>query len=71
LSARSAAQKSPETRPKHYRNGVFCPRTGRRREREGVFQHAGAFSEVELPVSQVLGSSEVRGSKKFVLPSTS
>ena len=48
LSARSGLQESPKTSPKHYENDVFGSRTGGTREREGVFQHAGVFSEVRL-----------------------
>ena len=43
LSARSAVQKRPERKPKHYENGMFSPRTGGQTVREGVFQHAGTF----------------------------
>jgi hypothetical protein len=46
VSARSAVQESPKTRPKRYRNGVFGPRTGSRRERDGVFQQADPFHAV-------------------------
>ena len=46
LSTRLALQESPKTSPKHYENDVFGPRTEGTREREGVFQHAGAFREV-------------------------
>jgi hypothetical protein len=46
LSARSALQESPKTSLKHYENDVFGSRTGGTREREGVFQYAGEFSEV-------------------------
>jgi hypothetical protein len=45
-SARPAVQECPKTSPKRYRNGVFGPRTGSRREREGVFQQAGRKAEV-------------------------
>jgi hypothetical protein len=48
LSARSALQESPKTSLKHYENDVFGLRTGGTRERDGVFQHAGVFSEVPI-----------------------
>src|SRR5918993_6065120 len=44
MLARSAVQKSPKTRPKHYQVSVIGPRLGDRSERKGVFQHAGKLS---------------------------
>ena len=40
-SARSAVQEGPKTRPKCYKSGVSWPRTGARKEREGVFNTLG------------------------------
>jgi len=48
VSARSAVQESPKTRSKRYENGVFGPRTGCLRVREGVFQQADPFHAVSI-----------------------
>jgi hypothetical protein len=48
LSARSAVLNQPEARPKHHESSVFSRSVGGRKEREGVFQHAGKFCERRL-----------------------
>src|SRR5215212_6039539 len=40
--------REPKTEAKTLKSGLSWPRTGARKEREGVFQHAGLFSEVRL-----------------------
>ena len=45
LSARSAVQKRPERRPKHYENGISPSNGGTKSARRSI-QHAGAFSDV-------------------------
>ncbi len=60
LSARLAVQKRSEKSPKHYKQGVFSPRTGGREECEGVFQHAGSFLVQMSPNCKEGVFSEVR-----------
>jgi hypothetical protein len=43
FTARPAVQKGPKAMPKRYKNAALGPRTGGRKGREGVFQHADPF----------------------------
>jgi hypothetical protein len=65
MSARSAVQKRPETRPKHYENVVFSPRSGAEKSAKEFFNTLTPSETVwkslmSVPISSPLDDSSPR-----------